>query len=203
MSNLIYLASDNPLPKLQNPHEHLLSVKEALSLGIKVPDWPLKDTSIDHKKPIILWIDRNDEPASDTKSIQNDIPDDDFSIIPMQKQEDIFSEKRYCASLEWSSYTKGRARRLISYIRQQLEHTPSLEIWHIWMGISYPPPKIIRTKLPAEKLDEKVIEKLDAMDVFTMVPLAGTCRISSDWEMNEDELMVGVQYCYEIAAHKT
>jgi len=35
--------------------------------------------------------------------------------------------------LEWD-YTKGRAEKVIQYIREHLEHTSEVEIWHVWLG---------------------------------------------------------------------
>ena len=164
MSALIYLAADVPLPTVENPHERLVSVKEALELCLEVPAFLLEDDSIDKDKPMILWTDREDALDTDTGSVWDGDLDDDFSIVPMEKQEDIYSEKHYCARLAWSRYTKGRAGRLILYIRQLLEHTPSVEIWHI----------------------------------CETAPLARTGAAFSDWGVENEDLAVGIQYCYEI-----
>ncbi len=198
MSALIYLAADVSLPTVENPHERLVSVKEALELCLEVPAFLLEDDSIDKDKPMILWTDREDALDTDTGSVWDGDLDDDFSIVPMEKQEDIYSEKHYCARLAWSRYTKGRAGRLILYIRQLLEHTPSVEIWHIWMGASYPPPNIKRKKIQAKELTEEIIEKLDAEAVFETAPLARTGAAFSDWGVENEDLAVGIQYCYEI-----
>ena len=57
--------------------------------------------------------------------------DDDFAIWPLgSSTEDIYTEKPYRVYLEWD-YTKGRAEKVIQYIREHLEHTSEVEIWHV------------------------------------------------------------------------
>ena len=105
MSALIYLAQDAPIPELKNPHYQALSVNEALERGVEVPDFLLKDGTDRDKPGVILWSDIDDCPDDSG-------PDDDFAILPMEKTEDIFTEKQYCAMLEWQ-YTPGRAELVI------------------------------------------------------------------------------------------
>lgn len=196
MSALIYLASDAPLAELKNPHNQVLSVNEALARGVEVPDYLLED-GVDRDKPgVILWSDI--DMAMDENGLNESGLDDDFAILPMEKSEDIFTEKKYCAVLEWDKYTPGRAQRVISYIREQLKHTPAVEIWHIWMGAAYPPPQVKRTSFRADALDVDVIKQLDALDVSSITLAAGSWRLPKDWEAAEEEMEVPVQYCYEI-----
>ena len=51
MSCILYIASNNPLPLQENPHEKPLSVREALALGITdLPDYLLAE-DFDKDKP--------------------------------------------------------------------------------------------------------------------------------------------------------
>lgn len=43
MSSMTYIASDYPIPEIQNPHERSLSINEALEMGLDVPEYLLKN----------------------------------------------------------------------------------------------------------------------------------------------------------------
>ena len=71
MSAFLYLApTDHPLPERPNPHLRTLSVRQALELGMEVPDF-LLEPGVDQDAPdTILWSDlgapdRYRRPASD------------------------------------------------------------------------------------------------------------------------------------------
>lgn len=49
-----------------------------------------------------------------------------------------------------------------------------------------------------KELTEEIIEKLDAEDVFETAPLVRTGAAFSDWGVENEDLAVGIQYCYEI-----
>ena len=49
----------------------------------------------------------------------------------------IHTVKKHHVYLEWIC-TEGRAKKVIEYVKNQLEHTDEIEIWHIWMGMEVP-----------------------------------------------------------------
>lgn len=57
MSVFTYIASHYPFKEVENPHVKLLSVNQAVKMGIKVRDF-LLEPSFDRDKPnVILWVD--------------------------------------------------------------------------------------------------------------------------------------------------
>ena len=167
MSVLTYIASDAPLKELENPHNNrLLSVNEALELGMEIPEFML-EADFDKNKPNVhLWYDVSIVIDPVNYIIDDGGHDDDLAILPLEKSADIFTQKPYCVCLEWQ-FTKGRANRLIEYLREHLEHTTELEIWHIWMmnhdNDDYPP-KIRNSKTSIDGLTADDIEKIEATE---------------------------------------
>jgi hypothetical protein len=129
VSYATFLASDIPLPALNNQHKHLLSVNEALGKGIDVPNYVLESNTIDRDKPgVILWVDC-EENLGEITIASTERPyyfTDDYGNPPDT------SLPRF-SSLEWN-YTKERAGRLIEYIRKHLETAAVVEIWNYWIG---------------------------------------------------------------------
>lgn len=132
MSSILYIASDKPLPKQENPHEKLLSVREALALGItSLPAFLLAE-DFDRDKPgVVLFSDREIFPRENGAIDDSDFPDD-FAIDPMEKDSSMQTAKPYCAQVQWR-FTEKRAERLIAYLKERLEETESLELWHGWL----------------------------------------------------------------------
>ena len=134
MSVLTYIASDFPLEERPNPHDRLVSVNEALALGLTVPDILLRP-DLDRDKPgVILCSDREVVFDIDKGEIRDGALDDDFALFCADGLDSIFTGKKYTVGLEWHYYTEGRARQVIDYIRENLQHTDTVELWHIWMG---------------------------------------------------------------------
>lgn len=200
MSALIYFASNNHLKKITSPHHKTMSVNEALRLGIEIPDM-LNLDQIDKDEPdMLLWSDsyvKNEE----TEMYEDSGFDDDISITPMNgKTEDILTEKKYCASLSWPGYTKGRAQQLIAYIKEHLKYSPEIELWHIWMGKSYPTPDIKKTYIRIEDLDTEAIKKLYECSVWETESIACHVQVPHDWNIAEDEMNRDIHYCYVIVS---
>ena len=145
MSRLLYIASDYPLPPRHNPHERMLSVNEALALGISDIPEALFAPGFDRDKPnVILWMDRDVNFNIDAGTIEDGNFDDDFALFPAKGHDDVCTEKKYAVGIEWHAWTQGRAQGVIQYIRKNLAHTNEVEIWNIWMGFGEPP--IIHSK---------------------------------------------------------
>ena len=164
MTMLTYIASDHALPQLPNPHEKLLSVNQALALGVEVPEILLAD-SFDRDRPdVILVCDRGVEYNVDTGEVCDGDFDDDFALISTDGMDDIFTEKKHTVYLEWNHWTEGRARRVIDYMRDNLQYTDELEVWHIWMGSGESP--LIRSRhISIDDLNPQHIKKLIESDV--------------------------------------
>jgi len=198
MSSLIYLASDTPLEDLKSPHNRTMSVREALEIGIEIPDYLNLDKINMDDPDMLLWSDSYVE-NPETGILEDCGFDDDISIHAMDgKSEDILTEKKYCASLQWPAYTAGRAERLITYIWDHLTNASQIELWHIWMGNSYPPPRIQKTCVHMEDLDTEAVRKLYECSVGGTEPVAGHVRIEKEWDTASDELERDVHYCYVI-----
>ena len=132
MSSILYIASDKPLPKQENPHEKLLSVREALALGItNLPAFLLAEEFDQDKPGVVLFPDREIFPQADGAIDDGDFPDD-LAIDPMEKDSSMQTAKPYCAQVQWR-FTEKRAERLIAYLKERLEETESLELWHGWL----------------------------------------------------------------------
>ena len=67
----------------------------------------------------------------DTGEIFDGGADDNFFLYPFDDV-DMFTDKKYGVVLEWN-YTDGRARRIMEYIRDALQQTESVELWHVWL----------------------------------------------------------------------
>lgn len=167
MSVLTYFASDYPLAPRENPHDHFLSVNEALAAGITdIPDI-LLDSGFDRDRPgVILVSDRKVVYDIDRGEIRDGGLDDDFSIRVEQSFEDLYSEKKHTASLEWAYYTEGRAKMVIDYLSCHLKQADEVEMWQIWMGIDSKP--LIRSRsLSIQELTPADIKELVGRKVWS------------------------------------
>ena len=57
MSLFNFIASDRPIPEVENPYIETFSVNEALEKGIKVPEVLLEKADLDRNKKVMLTID--------------------------------------------------------------------------------------------------------------------------------------------------
>lgn len=170
MSALFYIASDHPLKEVPNPHFKTLSVNEALAIGLKdIPELCFEPGFNRDKPDVLLW--------SDILDTQDQL-DDDFGIWPLSSStEDIYTNKKYRVCLEWE-YTKGRAEKVIQYIREHLEHAAEVEIWYVWLGNGVYP---------------KMRNCTIALDEFTSDDL----KELSDLEVSREPI---THYCFTITA---
>lgn len=135
MSSVMYISSDAPLEARPNPHERMLSVNEALAMGVRDLPEILLSADFDRDKPnAVLVADREVNINVDTGVIEDGDYDDDFAVMPTEKLDGMCTEKTYCAFFEWVRYTPGRARLFIDYLRRQLESAEEIELHHAWLG---------------------------------------------------------------------
>lgn len=165
MSYCTYIASDYPLPPVKNPHEFTLSVNEALNMGVTdIPEQYLTPYFDKDEPDVILFSDRDIEINTDTGEVKDGDFDDDFALYPAKGLDDVYTEKKYVVYLEWGRYTEGRANNIIRYIKENLEHTDEVEIWHIWTGV-YETPTVRTKKIPVDALKAEMIREIDNREI--------------------------------------
>ncbi len=123
MSVCTFIAANVEMPEIKNPHYKMLSINEAVEMGIKVREELLKD--VDRDKPdVILWSDIDAE-------FDGDLPDD-FALIKMENTHE-YCDKPFGVYVEWDNWSKERAERIVGYIKKVLEITNEVEIWRVWL----------------------------------------------------------------------
>ena len=172
MSCILYIASNNPLPLRENPHEKLLSVREALALGITdLPDCLLAEDFDKDKPDVVLYADRDVVIHEDGTVEDGNFPDD-FAIFPIEKDISMQTKKTYCAQIHWY-FTAERAEGLISYLKEQLKNTENIELWHGWLDNEAAHP-IQRKEISIDALTAAEIAALEKANVVTE-PLTHFC----------------------------
>jgi len=127
MSYHAFLASDYPLDNIENHHAKLLSVNQAVKIGISESSL-LLNIGINRDEPnAILWVDNEEHLGEITIHATE-------KSFWMNKRYPIPTTMKFCSSLEWE-YTEERAKCLIIYIKKHLEISDSIEIWRIWDGV--------------------------------------------------------------------
>ena len=169
MSQLTYIASNAPLPEVKNSHYKTLSVNEALSMGIEVDEVLLRPDYNRDEPDVILWSDTEIVFDTDAGTVDDGDFDDDFAIFRLSDAaDDVYTEKKYRAYIEWRC-TAGRTRKVIDYIKEQLIDTDEIELWNIWMGIE-DRPRIRKRTIPIDELTPDDVIELEASDVFSEPP---------------------------------
>ena len=135
MSLILYLASDEPLDVVPNPHCKSLSVNEALEMGITdIPD-ELLALSFDRDQPnVILWSDRNIIIDTENGTFDDGGFDDDFEIYDMNEHYGPSETTKPYRVIVDCNWTPGRAKNILSYIQEQLDYTDEIEVWSVWLG---------------------------------------------------------------------
>ena len=163
MSQILYLASDHPLAVIENPHCKMLSVNEALAIGMEnIPEFML-EAGFDRNRPgVLLWSGVEITIDTEYNTIYDGDLDDDFAILELDDTtEDIFTRKRYRVFIEWN-YSRGRAEKVISYIQDHLEQADEIELWQAWLG-SGADTRVVKYPIRLEDLTPEVLEKIDSI----------------------------------------
>ena len=135
MSHIIFAAADNPLESRPNPHEKMLSVNEAIALGVKNIPSSLLESDFDRDKPnVVLVCDRNINIDLETDCIDDGDYDDDFAVWAPDLPHDLPTEKPFAAVLQWGRCTEGRALQFIEYLREQLKTSQEIELFSVWLS---------------------------------------------------------------------
>ena len=167
MSQILYIASDYPLAKIENPHYKMLSVNEALAIGMEnIPEFMLAP-EFNHDQPgVLLWSDTEITINKERNTVDDGGLDDDFSILKLDDAtEDIFTQKQYRVYIEWN-YSRGRAERIIAYIRNQAR---DLELWQAWLGDGANT-RIVKYPIRIDKLTPGVLKEIDSLTVCDDAP---------------------------------
>ena len=103
----------------------------------------------------------------DTGVIDDGGMDDNYFLFPFSDVPD-YTNKRYGVYLEWN-YTDGRAEQILKYIRDALEKTDTIELWHVWLGDYYEYedcPVIHKRTLTINEMTVRDIYELDCADIW-------------------------------------
>ena len=90
-------------------------------------DYPLPSAAPPKDYPIEINID--------TGMIDDGGADDNY-YLHLFDDVDLYADKKYGVMLEWN-YADGRAEQIIKYIKEALNNTDSIELWHVWLGDYY------------------------------------------------------------------
>ena len=94
--------------------------------------------------------------------------DDNFFLHNFESVKD-YTDKEYGVYLEWAYYTEGRARLILEYVKDILEKTDSVELWHVWLMDYYEYDERPIVKLETILFDELTaddIKKIDNADIW-------------------------------------
>jgi hypothetical protein len=155
MSKLNYFASDTVLEEQPNPYISLLSVNQALELGIEVK-LDMFDVDFDKDEPdVILFC------ADETKFEYPNI----YTINKEEYYDDIGTSKQFCTALEWN-YSEDTVYTVLKYIQNHMKIASELELWSVWLGGEEIPPNVKKMRcklsdLTVERLKKFYISELD------------------------------------------
>ena len=123
MSSYQFIASNQALPEIENPHVHLYSLNEAVAKGITMDD-DLLEMGIDPDEPeVILWYESEELLGEITLRKEEDT---DFS--------EPFTQLPFTYTFEWGGYTEKRAEQLIAYIKENMASGNTIELWDTWIN---------------------------------------------------------------------
>ncbi len=146
MSRLTYFASDTCLEEQHNPYVKLLSVNQALELGLKI-ELSMFGDDFDRDKPnVILHCD---------DMVKFEYPNI-FSINKDGFYDDIGTSKRFCTGLEWN-YSDDTVEVVLRYIQNHLKTASEIELWCVWLGGEDIPTHVKKTQC---QIDDLTVERL-------------------------------------------
>ena len=123
-------------------------------------DYPMPETAPCKDYPLHVDIDKG--------TICDGDADDNFFLHSFESVKN-YTDKEYGVSLEWADYTEGRARLILDYIRDVLEHTDSVELWHVWLMDYYEyedSPVTHKRTITLDDLTVEDIKEIDSLEVW-------------------------------------
>ena len=103
----------------------------------------------------------------DNGTIDDGGADDNYFLIDF-KEVDLYTDKEYGVVLEWD-YTDGRANSIINYIKDVLQNTDSVELWHVWLMDIYDfenSPVIFSSTISIDDLTIEDIKEINESPIF-------------------------------------
>ena len=103
----------------------------------------------------------------DTGTIDDGGADDNYFLYLFEDVRD-YTDKKYGVYLEWD-YTEGRAKQLIAYMKNALQDTASIELWHVWLMDYYEwedRPVIHKQTICIDELTAKHIREMDEAEIW-------------------------------------
>ena len=107
------------------------------------------------------------EIAIDDGTIYDGSADDDYFLYFFTDVQD-YTDKKNGVYLQWH-YTEGRAKQLIEYMKNALQNTTSIELWHVWLMDYYEfedRPVIHRKTIFIDELTTKHINEMDDAEIW-------------------------------------
>lgn len=120
MSQYSFIAADYELVELDNTNAKIITVREAIELGIK-----------EHE--LIAW--KEMDPDDEVLIFDNE---EDLGELIVRKEEDLYEDicwytsKSHIYVVEFN-YTEDRGKDLLVYLKNNLKKNHSLEVWTIWL----------------------------------------------------------------------
>ena len=121
MSQYSFIATDYELPEVDNSKEKIITVSEAIELGIK---------------PHVLMPWEKMNPDGKVMIFEKE---EDLGELVIRKVDVVYDEniswyttKPFIYSVDFG-YTEGRAKELLDYLKKNMIEGYSLELWNIWL----------------------------------------------------------------------
>lgn len=125
-------------------------------------DYPLTEMEPSQDYPLDINIGNDG-----TVTVQDGGADDNYHLFIFTDVAD-YTQKRNAVYLEWN-YTDDRAKQIIEYIKNALQNTDSIELWHVWLMDYYEfedRPVIHRRTISISELTTKHIKEIDGADIW-------------------------------------
>ena len=103
----------------------------------------------------------------DDGTIYDGRADDNFFLHTFTSVED-YTDKKYGVCLEWND-TDGRAKKVIEYVKNALQDTNTIELWHVWLMDCYEfedRPVIHRQTISIAELTPAHIKEIDHAQIW-------------------------------------
>lgn len=103
----------------------------------------------------------------DDGAIYDDGADDNY-FLHIFRDVSNYTDKKNGVYLEWN-YTEGKAKRIIEYLKNALQNTTSIELWHVWLTDYFEledRPVIHRERVPIAELTAEDIKEIDDAEVW-------------------------------------
>ncbi len=123
-------------------------------------DFPLKEVSPVQDYPFEINLD---------KGTMYDGGTDDNYFLHFFQDVQNYTDKKNGVCLEWNYFTDGRANQIIEYMKNVLQNTTSIELWHVWLMDYYEfedRPVIHRQTVSIDELTTKHIKEIDDAEIW-------------------------------------